>query len=74
MISIHSLVKRETITITYTSSRLTISIHSLVKRETAVNSVGHVIEVISIHSLVKRETEEMPEPSAGSKKFQSTPS
>ena len=57
MISIHSLVKRETSEhIAYHLPSYQISIHSLVKRETVVSVVISGIAFISIHSLVKRET------------------
>ena len=39
MISIHSLVKRETAMDTYKSKAMMISIHSLVKRETAMRRI-----------------------------------
>ena len=55
-ISIHSLVKRETIVERLSGSVTEISIHSLVKRETDHTSGHQTSEAISIHSLVKRET------------------
>ena len=55
-ISIHSLVKRETVVFFRGVDRTFISIHSLVKRETAHLLASVQIEGISIHSLVKRET------------------
>ena len=73
VISIHSLVKRETIEKYGYPVISKISIHSLVKRETNVLEADNVAVPISIHSLVKRET-----PNAASirssQKFQSTPS
>ena len=57
IISIHSLVKRETKRDAYKSNPQAISIHSLVKRETEKVLNGLVWSSISIHSLVKRETE-----------------
>ena len=57
LISIHSLVKRETISRCNASYCSGISIHSLVKRETLKNPSRLLIsQSISIHSLVKRET------------------
>ena len=55
-ISIHSLVKRETLWRDYTHGDSQISIHSLVKRETNGLITMECDTVISIHSLVKRET------------------
>ena len=56
-ISIHSLVKRETIANRQCRKRRLISIHSLVKRETHLTfNVYATEDGISIHSLVKRET------------------
>ena len=57
VISIHSLVKRETMMDSILFITRTISIHSLVKRET-YNGSRQIdsVELISIHSLVKRET------------------
>ena len=56
IISIHSLVKRETKMLKDTMKFLRISIHSLVKRETVKNRPLGRLVIISIHSLVKRET------------------
>ena len=56
-ISIHSLVKRETVLpIGQQNLKALISIHSLVKRETLVEFCSFLSILISIHSLVKRET------------------
>ena len=56
VISIHSLVKRETIEKYGYPVISKISIHSLVKRETNAAEYGAWTDGISIHSLVKRET------------------
>ena len=55
-ISIHSLVKRETVPAGFDYQAARISIHSLVKRETEYVVVAYEDDDISIHSLVKRET------------------
>ena len=55
-ISIHSLVKRETLSKFAGVLQRNISIHSLVKRETFHEFDSRNISLISIHSLVKRET------------------
>ena len=56
VISIHSLVKRETLKAKTIGKMLDISIHSLVKRETLGANKKNGMFFISIHSLVKRET------------------
>ena len=57
MISIHSLVKRETVFRQgFPTCLVSISIHSLVKRETSFCDTLSLVAFISIHSLVKRET------------------
>ena len=56
VISIHSLIKRETLALAATSDEGIISIHSLVKRETPEQPLQSLTKTISIHSLVKRET------------------
>ena len=56
IISIHSLVKRETNGFRKEKTYEEISIHSLVKRETFSCSFFNSPARISIHSLVKRET------------------
>ena len=56
MISIHSLVKRETENLWRIQWHCPISIHSLVKRETERKRPKSHGNSISIHSLVKRET------------------
>ena len=55
-ISIHSLVKRETMCPCRRQKFAPISIHSLVKRETFMYNISLFLQKISIHSLVKRET------------------
>ncbi len=56
IISIHSLVKRETEIKLSAFGSKSISIHSLVKRETYLIEPPEFTAEISIHSLVKRET------------------
>ena len=74
MISIHSLVKRETADRFDCHGRAAISIHSLVKRETQqINRFSEWFG-ISIHSLVKRETDALETEFNDKAEFQSTPS
>ena len=60
IISIHSLVKRETQYALKSLITMHISIHSLVKRETISRCNASYCSGISIHSLVKRETLKNP--------------
>ncbi len=61
VISIHSLVKRETSGAFHNGLKVPISIHSLVKRETMEKVLVWFLDTISIHSLVKRETSNEPQ-------------
>ena len=73
IISIHSLVKRETEIKLSAFGSKSISIHSLVKRETYLIEPPEFTAEISIHSLVKRETARNLTFSE-TVRFQSTPS
>ena len=55
-ISIHTLVKRATPTLTQRVHIGAISIHALVKRATKCLNIGHKVVFISIHALVKGAT------------------
>ena len=73
MISIHSLVKRETPDPFANLGLCEISIHSLVKRETPASVSVTVAVGISIHSLVKRETAGNPDSDISGQDFNPLP-